>query len=362
MQRKYCRRGLLNHKTINIMKRIFILLIAACQTVTVLAQDNDSKTPYSTKSLANDAISKVIVSTSAGGILVSGQSGQVARIEVYIKGTNNHHLSNEEIKKRLDEDYDMNISVNRHELSATVKTKHENMDWSNGLSISFKIYVPEQVSTELKTSGGGIQLDNLKGDENFNTSGGGLQIKSLSGKIHGRTSGGGIEESNSSDEIDLQTSGGGISAKDCSGNINLGTSGGGLQLEDLKGTIKAHTSGGGISGKRIAGELVVGTSGGGIDLKEMNCSLEAVTSAGSLNAEIEHVGKYLKLSTSAGNINLHLPEKQGLDLNLRAERISDNIASNFHGEWDKKHVAGSVNGGGISVDVNANNNLNVTFN
>ena len=158
------------------MKTYILLFFLACSSLTVLAQDNE-KTPYLTKSLSNDAISSVVVKTSAGGILVSGESGQQARIEVYIRGNNNKELSKEEIEKRLKDDYDMNISVNGHELSAIVKNKHEMNNWRNQVSISFKIYVPEQVSTDLHTSGGGIHLDNLKGNEKFTTSGGGLDIE-----------------------------------------------------------------------------------------------------------------------------------------------------------------------------------------
>lgn len=151
--------------------------------------------------------------------------------------------------------------------------------------------------------------------------------------------------------------------KNCSGKIHLVTSGGGLILENLKGEINAHTSGGGVEGSNIEGELVTGTSGGGIDLKNMNCSLEANTSAGNLDAQMVGVGKYLKLHTSAGNIDLQLPSKKGLNLSLSAENISDHIASNFQGEWNKRHVDGSVNGGGVPVNASASSgDINLRFN
>ena len=344
------------------MKTYLILLIVACQSIVALAQDNENRTPYLTKSLANDAINRVVVSTSAGGIEVSGQSGQAPRVEVYIRGNNNRELSKEEIKKRLDEDYDLNVNVSGHEVTAIAKNKHNFSNWRNQISISFKIYVPEQASTDLKTSGGGIRLDHLKGNENFTTSGGGLQINRLSGMIHGRTSGGGIDVSNSSENIDLETSGGGITAKDCSGKIKLQTSGGGLRLENLKGDINAHTSGGGVEGSNIEGELITSTSGGGIDLKGMNCSLDANTSAGSLNAQMKHVGKYLRLTSSAGNVNIELPAKQGLDLNLKGDAVNQHQFNGFNGEWDKDHVRGTVNGGGAPVNVSASSgNINVKF-
>ncbi|HZY35837.1 MAG TPA: DUF4097 family beta strand repeat-containing protein [Mucilaginibacter sp.] len=333
------------------MKTIFTLLVATCVGLGAFAQDEH--TPYLTKSLANDGINNVMVSTSAGGITVSGRSGEAPRVEVYIKGNNGHDLTKEQIEKRLAEQYDMDISVNAHKLTATVKRKHEMTDWHESLSISFKIYVPEETSTDLHTSGGGIALDNLKGTETFSTSGGGLELDKLTGTIRGKTSGGGIEVSNCSNDIDLHTSGGGIDARNCEGQIRLVTSGGGLELDDLKGTIYAHTSGGGVDGNHIEGELTTGTSGGSIDLKDMACSLDANTSAGSLRAQMRAMGKYLRLHTSAGDIELEIPAKQGLDLDLSAERISDNMLTNFTGTWDKRHVMGSVNGGGIPVEARA---------
>ena len=347
------------------MKTLFTLLIVACQAVVALGQDNDNQTPYLTKSLANDAINSVVVSTSAGGISVSGETGEPPRIEVYIKGNNQHELTNEEIKKRLEEDYDMSISVNGHELTATVKTKREFSDWNSSMSISFRIYVPEQVNTNLKTSGGGINLSHLKGAETFKTSGGGLNVAYLSGIINGHTSGGGINVSNSSEDIDLETSGGGIIAKNCDGKIKLITSGGGLILNNLKGAITAHTSGGGIEADNIEGELVTGTSGGGIDMKRMKCSLEASTSGGNLHAQITQVGKYLKLNASAGNIDLELPIKQGLNLDIRGESINQHPGniSGFSGNWNKHHIDGSVNGGGAPVTADAHSgDINLRFN
>ncbi|HEY2583312.1 MAG TPA: hypothetical protein VGI43_15985, partial [Mucilaginibacter sp.] len=181
------------------MKNCFLVLFIACQSYVAFGQDWN-KTPYDTRSLANDAIKNVYVKTSGGSISVSGEAGQAPRVEIYVRGNNNQEFSREEIKKRLDEDYDLKVSVSDHELHAEAKRKHDgggDWDWRRQLSISFKIYVPKQVSTHLGTSGGSIHLDNLSGDENFSTSGGSLHIETLTGTIKGETSGGSIEVSNS---------------------------------------------------------------------------------------------------------------------------------------------------------------------
>lgn len=342
------------------MKTRILLFFLACQSIVALAQEN--KTPYLTKSLSGDAIKHVFVNTSGGSITVSGSPEEKPRIEVYVTANNGFTPSNEEIKKRLDEDYDLNISVNGDELHATAKNKHErNWDWRRSLNIAFKVYVSKNVSTDLGTSGGSIHLDNLNGEEKFGTSGGSLHIDRLTGNIHGRTSGGSISVSNSGEKIDLETSGGSIHADNCKGNIKLGTSGGSLHLTDLDGKIDATTSGGSIQASNIKGDLHTGTSGGSVNLNGLACSLDTYTSGGSINAEITQLGKFVKIDASSGHVNLHLP-KGGMNLNVRGNRVSADIDGNFDGIKDKDRIEGKLNGGGVPIDVNGGGHVTLTMN
>ncbi|MBS1522811.1 MAG: hypothetical protein JST50_17560 [Bacteroidetes bacterium] len=342
------------------MKTRIILFFLACQSIVALAQDK--KTPYLTKTLSGDAIKHVFVTTSGGSITVSGSQDEKPRIEVYITANNGFTPSNEEIKKRLDEDYDLNISVNGDELRASAKKKHEHdWDWRRSLNIAFKVYVSKNVSTNLETSGGSIHLDNLNGEEKFATSGGSLHIYRLTGNIHGRTSGGSITVSNSSDMIDLETSGGSVHADNCKGNIKLETSGGSLHLNDLDGKIDATTSGGSIEASNIKGDLHTGTSGGSVNLSRLACTLDTYTSGGSINAEITQFGKFVKIDASSGHVNLHLP-KGGMNLNIRGNRVTADIDGNFDGTKDKDRIEGKLNGGGVPVDVDGGGHVTLTMN
>ncbi|WP_184550325.1 hypothetical protein [Mucilaginibacter sp. FT3.2] len=332
------------------MKKHLLLFFVACQSCVVFAQD--SKTPYITKPISG-AVKDVFVNTSGGSITVSGAAGEAPRVEVYIQGNNgNRDLSKEEIQKRL-ENYDLSVTVTGGEVHATAKNKRSFSNWGNSLSISFKVFVPKNVNTNLNTSGGSIHLDNLEGNEKFETSGGSLHIDKLTGIIKGETSGGSIHVSNSGSNIDLETSGGSIEAANCNGKIHLETSGGSLHLSDLKGTIDASTSGGSINGNNIAGEFKTGTSGGSINLTQLACALDASTSGGSFHAQFNSVGKYVKVDVS-GNVNISLPGKQGLNLDLRADRVEANFTSNFSGTKEKEKIDGKLNGGGPTVAVRGN--------
>jgi len=255
------------------------------------------KTPFMTKSLTNESIKDVEVETSGGSISVSGVTSD-ARVEVYITSNNNKQLTKEEIQQRLNEKYNLDISVANNKVTATARVKGKMTDWKKALNISFKVFVPRNVSTDLSTSGGSID------------------------------------------------------AKNCEGKLRLSTSGGSLDLKDLKGDIRATTSGGGIHGSDISGELIAHTSGGSIHFSDLTCSLETSTSGGNIDVSITELGKYVKISNSGGNIDVTLPNK-GLDLDLSANKIKTGMLNNFSGKTSDEELNGKLNGGGVPVRIDA---------
>ena len=342
------------------MKKILILSTGILAfSIGAMAQD---KAPWSTTSLAGKNISKVDAETTGGNITVSGSGTGESRIEVYIWGNNGRDdLSKDEIQKRLNESYDLKVSVEGNTIVAKAKQKERNMNWKRSLSISFKVYVGKNTATHLRTSGGNINLDNLNGSQDFSTSGGNLNLENLDGKITGRTSGGNVNVSHAKNDIDLTTSGGNVTASDCTGKIHLETSGGGLKLENLSGDIDASTSGGNVRGNTIDGELSAHTSGGNVDLDNLSCSLETSTSGGNIDVDMKALGKYVKIRNSGGSITLNLPDNKGLDLNLSADRIKTTKLNNFSGTVEEDRIDGKVNGGGVPIDVRGGSRISLTL-
>lgn len=332
------------------MKKISLLLAFACICLIAVAQQNE---PFLTKTLNNESLTKVKAETSGGSITVTGVPAAEARIEVYVRTGNNSNLSKSEIQQKLDEHYSLDIDVSNKQLTAIAKTKTRNLNWKNSLSISFKIYVDKNINTELSTSGGSITLKNLSGKQDFSTSGGSLHVDALTGNIKGRTSGGSIHLENSSDEIDLATSGGSIEARNCSGNLKLHTSGGSVGLYNLKGNVEAGTSGGSVKAETVEGDLHAHTSGGNVDLRALSGSVDASTSGGNIAIEVLKLGKFVKLSNSGGNVSLQVPKDQGINLDLHANRINVDKLNNFSGSKDDESISGTLNGGGVPVNVRA---------
>jgi hypothetical protein len=337
------------------MKKLVLLFILGLFISTFsLAQDKG--TPYLVKTYKSSEVKNLNVSTSGGGISIMGGAGDEARIEVYLKVNNGgSKLSKDDVENRLKE-YKLSIKKEGETILCIAKRKSES-SWNNRkneLSISFKIYTPEKISINLITSGGGISLKNLTGNLDFSTSSGGLKLQNLGGNVKGRTSGGGINISSCRGMIDVATSGGGIYAEGCKGDVKLTTAGGSLTLKKLDGTIKATTSGGGIRAEEISGDFETSTSGGSIKLKNITANVKASTSGGGIDADIKSLGKYLSLSTSAGSIHIRMPMDKGIDLDLYGQNVKVPTLSKFSGTVEKNRVKGSLNGGGITVKMEAN--------
>lgn len=332
------------------MKKL-ITIIASYLLVNFTFAQSSNETPYIVKKYPSSQIKSLDVNTSGGGITIIGGNDVETRVEVYIKG-NNGSINKQEIEERLN-GYVLSYIQIGSSLKVSAKNKNNNMNWRKGLSISFKIYTPKNIDTQLNTSGGGIQMSNLSGNLNFKTSGGGLSLTGLSGNVIGKTSGGGISMADCNDMVDLTTSGGGITAKNSSGTIKLRTSGGGLDLENLKGKINASTSGGGINVDHVSGELITSTSGGSIDLDDVSGNIKASTSGGGIRATVSSIDDYLTLSASAGNINVDIPMSKGMDLDIEGNKISHATLNNFNGEVDRDRIFGKLNGGGAKVRIHA---------
>jgi hypothetical protein len=326
------------------MKPIALLLFVLSLGVSVQAQFNSEKDPYLVQSLNGKSISKVIARTSGGSIAVAGSQTGEARLEVYVRpsGKTGSGISKEELKKKLEQDYDLKISTANGVLTVTARSR-SNFNWKRQLSISYKIFVPQNTSTNLNTSGGSINLTGLTGNQDFTTSGGSLRIENIKGEINGKTSGGSIHAENSA------------------GVISLSTSGGSLNLVGLQGNINAQTSGGSINGSNIRGELVTNTSGGSVNLSGLSCSLETSTSGGSMNIAVKELGKFVKVSSSGGNIKLEVPANKGINLKVDGSRLKVGPLKNFNGQNDERSIDGTLNGGGIPVEVHGNGGVTVVF-
>ena len=127
------------------------------------------------------------------------------------------------------------------------------------------------------------------------------------------------------------------------------------------GNIMMKTGGGHIKIDQIDGAIEAQTGGGHIEIQEAHGSISAKTSGGNISSTIRSVNDKLRFSTSAGNVSLTLPADIGANLEIMATSIDLDETFTFNGEKSRKSINGTLNGGGLPIDINCGYG-NVTIN
>ena len=319
------------------MKKYFFTCCIFFQAVIIDAQFNADEDPFLVRSLIHESIKTAEINAIGGNISFIGSRVADFRVEVYTRpdGSTRDDLSKQDIEKILKQEYDLNIVVKSNKLMVSVIRKKSG--GTQPLSISFKVFIPENISSSLFTQGGNIMLKNVFGLQDFKTSGGNLYIDSVHGTVTGHTSGGNIMVNNSGGKIILESSGGDIMA------------------EKISGVIDIQTTGGSVDGDNIDGELTAKTSSGNISFAQLTCSIDVSATGGDIDIKLNQLKKNGRIINSSGTINIEIPAAEHLDLDMTAYKIKTNDLRNFKGDISDKRIIGKLNGGGIPLFVKAGN-------
>lgn len=290
---------------------IMTLLLIRTSLAVASPQSGDQDDPYRVEQFDINTPGELDVQTSGGHISVESTNNNTVRVEMFVR-KDGENLSPQEYD--LDK-WDIDISQDGNAVKAIAKYTGNKTWWGGGSdhpSISFVVYTPKEVSSDLKTSGGHIDIDGLEGAQNITTSGGHLNLANLTGTIKAKTSGGHIE------------------------------------LSNIEGELNAKTSGGHINAETITGTLDVKTSGGHINLGDVSGSVQASTSGGSITADLKTVDQFVDLKTSGGNVDISIPNNIGVDLQLKGTFVHGNL-KNFSGQMEDNEIIGALNGGGPKI-------------
>jgi DUF4097 and DUF4098 domain-containing protein YvlB len=259
---------------------------------------------------------QLTIASDLGSIEVGTAPGNEVIVDVQIEP---RETSGSRMKEFL-RDFQVDFSQNGNDVTVMADYRHD--DWNFGdwfgrrISVKFIVTVPTQYNLDLKTSGGGIRVDDIKGTVRAGTSGGSLSFGNIDGPIFGKTSGGSIR------------------LEGCNGSADVRTSGGSIHLGRVQGNVTAHTS------------------GGGIDVAEATGIVDASTSGGSIHVSLSEQPKgNCRFSTSGGGISVALNDKIGVnvDASTSGGRVSTDFPVTVQGEIDKHHLRAEINGGGPSM-------------
>jgi hypothetical protein len=254
--------------------------------------------------------------------------------------------------------------------------KNVSLDVSTG---GGNIDVPEiQGHVKLSTAGGNISAGDIGGPARLETGGGNIVARSVAGELYANTGGGHIVIGSIAGNATLHTSGGHIRVRSIQGtarletgggNITLGhsgadlvasTDGGEIQVGEAAGLVRAKTSGGGIRVVRMFGPTDLETGGGSIYLTQVDSPVKASTSSGAITAWFVAPPKSsgaCDLQSSDGDIIVHLPRELPVTIDAQVERGDEHrviVDPAFalkvsREETSKEHIVraeGALNGGG----------------
>jgi len=244
----------------------------------LIAAGVQAKTINEEFSVANGGLLKI--ATDVGSIDIDTHAKETVLVEVEITGKN--------------ED-DMDVSFKNSGDNVSVTGNFDRSGFGNRHShirVSYKVTLPQSYNVNLDTSGGSIDIENLKGEVDVHTSGGSISLENMEGDVDIKTSGGSLDLDNIIGEIDAKTSGGSITLKlpkNPTKDSKVKTSGGSITAylaKDVAVDISAKTSGGRVSSefavngttkkRSIVGtingggpDLILKTSGGSVRIKEI---------------------------------------------------------------------------------------------
>jgi DUF4097 and DUF4098 domain-containing protein YvlB len=283
-----------------------------------------------------DGAGTLTVDADFGSIRIESWLNDEVDVEVEKRRTG---VSEDSAREAFD---DVAVDLSQRENDVEIRIDRKSRFGSDRVSVDIQVRVPESYSLDLKTSGGDIDIGDLKGDvlartsggdinvgnvteallrvhtsggdvtvngggrdTKVSTSGGDIEIRDARGAVDANTSGGDITIGGTTGEVTAKTSGGDIEIERASGNTEAITSGGDIRIGRTTGPVTAKTSGGDITIERTNGEVDVHTSGGDVTIDSAEGSLKAGTSGGDIKIS-NATGKGVTARTSGGDIEARL--------------------------------------------------------
>jgi DUF4097 and DUF4098 domain-containing protein YvlB len=174
----------------------------------------------------------------------------------------------------------------------------------------------------------------------------------------------------------VKTTNGGVTVEDLEGNGNVGTTNGSLRLErvngdyevestngsldlnECRGMVRAQTTNGSIHGRLAGGAVEAGTTNGSIELTLLHvapgAAIRAHTNNGGVTLALaEFNANPITVNTSTGSITLRLPEGTGARLEARTtvSAIVNDLVPFTADEQSRHRLSGKLGAGGPEIEL-----------
>jgi len=239
--------------------------------------------------------------------------------------------------------------------------------------VDFEVRVPTETSLRLVSSSGDLAASGVTGTVELRTNSGDIRVEEVNGAVSARSSSGNVTLAGLSEtgDLEVKTVSGDLVLRDVTADSLVAhTSSGQIQVEDitLDGALDMENSSGDVTavGVRaiscrlasVSGDLTLDGCSGPLDLQtysgavEVRNAIEAELALGTTSGKIRFSGSLHtrgehRVESTSGDVHLVLPADAAFDLDVETD--SGDIQTDFAvtmTDFDRKHVAGEVNGGG----------------
>lgn len=155
------------------------------------------------------------------------------RDEILVRAKVQGHADSESEAREIVQEIEVETS------GRTIKASGPRTGRGEGWSVSFRVYLPRRSNLDLKSTNGGIYIEEVSGDIEFRTTNGGIHLTDLAGDVHGTTTNGGVSVDLAGDGwegegLDVKTTNGGIKVRipsDYNARLETGTVNGGMEID-----------------------------------------------------------------------------------------------------------------------------------
>ncbi len=241
---------------------------------------------FAIKTFSQDDNTTKTFKVNKGGMLKIGISAG----DILVKTGNNN-----EVKVSYEEDNDYSgVTIYQDGNNITIKSDNYS---------DFEITVPSEFNLNLNTSGGDVKVsNNITGDVKIKTSGGEIELEDVKGELVAATAGGNIQCGNITGDTKLSSSGGDVIIGSVQGECVISTGGGNVEVKNVSKSLSVSTGGGNVDCGNIGNDVKVTTGGGNISMNNISGVMSVTTGGGDVSGT--SVSKGGSIVTGAGNVNL----------------------------------------------------------
>ncbi len=185
------------------------------------------------------------------------------------------------------------------------------------VEIELTIAVPARARIECETARGDFDATGLPQQAAFVSNTGDVELIRMTGRASVQTTSGDVTLRECDGPALVRVTSGDVDANDLRGGLIVRATSGDVSATGVRGGARIETSTGDVGANDIVGPVFVSTSAGDVDLSATADSCAIETASGDVQARLSGVPRFVQVRTSAGRVELVIPERTGGTLDLQ---------------------------------------------